>query len=67
MWEAGLISGVTTTPAQPGEVIILWGTGLGPSNPATPAGELVTQAAPLANPSDGIHRRGAGERAMGRD
>jgi uncharacterized protein (TIGR03437 family) len=47
--KPGLISGVTTTPAQPGEVVILWGTGVGPSNPATPAGELVTQAEPLAN------------------
>jgi len=47
--KPGLISGVATTPAQPGEVVILWGTGLGPSSPATPAGELVTQAAPLAN------------------
>ena len=47
--KPGLISGVTTIPAQPGEVIVLWGTGLGPSNPATPAGQLVTQATPLAN------------------
>ena len=47
--EWNLLSGVSTTPAQPGEVIILWGTGFGPSNPATPAGQLVTQAAPLAN------------------
>jgi uncharacterized protein (TIGR03437 family) len=47
--KPNLLSGVTTTPAQPGEVIILWGTGLGPSDPATPAGQLVTQAAPLAN------------------
>jgi uncharacterized protein (TIGR03437 family) len=47
--EWNLLSGVTTTPARPGEVIILWGTGLGPSTPATPAGQLVTQVAPLAN------------------
>jgi uncharacterized protein (TIGR03437 family) len=47
--KPNLLTGVTTTPAQPGEVIVLWGTGLGPSNPATPAGQLVTQAAPLAN------------------
>ncbi len=47
--EWNLLSGVATAPAQPGEVIILWGTGLGPSNPATPAGQLVTQASPLAN------------------
>jgi uncharacterized protein (TIGR03437 family) len=48
--KPNLLSGTPTTPAKPGEVIILWGTGLGPSNPATPAGRLVTQAAPLANP-----------------
>jgi uncharacterized protein (TIGR03437 family) len=35
------------TPAKPGEVIILWGTGFGPSSPATPAGQVVT-AAPAA-------------------
>jgi len=47
--KPNLLSGVTTTPAKPGEVIVLWGTGFGPSTPATPAGQLVTQAAPLAN------------------
>jgi len=36
-----------STPAKPGEVIILWGTGFGPSSPATPAGKVVT-AAPAA-------------------
>jgi uncharacterized protein (TIGR03437 family) len=36
-----------STPAQPGEVIILWGTGFGPSSPtATPAGEVITAAPP---------------------
>jgi len=34
----GTFSGVTTTPAKPGDVIILWGTGFGPTNPAAPAG-----------------------------
>jgi uncharacterized protein (TIGR03437 family) len=29
---------VTTTPAKPGEVIILWGTGFGPTSPSAPAG-----------------------------
>jgi uncharacterized protein (TIGR03437 family) len=32
---------LTTVPAKPGEVIILWGTGCGPTNPAVPAGQLV--------------------------
>jgi uncharacterized protein (TIGR03437 family) len=44
-----LLPGALTTPARPGEVLLLWGTGFGPSSPATPAGQLVTQAAPLAN------------------
>ena len=28
----------TTVPAAPGEIIILWGTGFGPTNPAAPVG-----------------------------
>lgn len=31
----GTIPGVTTTPAAPGDVLILWGTGFGATNPAT--------------------------------
>ena len=38
----GLIAGVTTRPAQPGEVVLLYGTGFGPTNPATPTDQLVT-------------------------
>ncbi len=40
----------TASPAQPGEVIILWGTGFGPANPAVAAGQVFTGANPLANP-----------------
>jgi uncharacterized protein (TIGR03437 family) len=36
---SGTFSGVTTTPAKPGETIILWGTGFGPTNPAAAEGE----------------------------
>ncbi len=32
-------SSVTTTPAKPGDTVILWGTGFGPTNPAVPAGQ----------------------------
>jgi uncharacterized protein (TIGR03437 family) len=46
---SGLIPGVATTPAQPGEVILLYGTGFGPTNPAIPTDQLVAQATPLAN------------------
>ncbi len=34
----GTFAGVTTVPAQPGEIIILWGTGFGPTSPSAPAG-----------------------------
>jgi uncharacterized protein (TIGR03437 family) len=39
----------TTSPAKPGEVIIFWGTGFGPANPAVPAGQVFTGANPIAN------------------
>jgi uncharacterized protein (TIGR03437 family) len=34
----GTFAGTTTIPAAPGDVIILWGTGFGPTSPAAPAG-----------------------------
>jgi uncharacterized protein (TIGR03437 family) len=39
--KAGTFPGATTVPAKPGEVIVLWGTGFGPTNPAAPAGVAV--------------------------
>jgi len=42
-----LFPGVATTPAKPGDVIILWGTGFGPTNPAVPGGVTVTGAPTL--------------------
>ncbi|MBI3471295.1 MAG: hypothetical protein HY013_08060, partial [Candidatus Solibacter usitatus] len=47
---AGLIDGVTTTPAQPSEIVSLFGTGFGPATPNTPAGQVVSAPAPLSNP-----------------
>jgi uncharacterized protein (TIGR03437 family) len=44
-----LLPGETTTPARIGEVVTIWGTGFGPSNPPSPAGQVVAQAADLAN------------------
>jgi uncharacterized protein (TIGR03437 family) len=44
-----LLPGVVTTPAQPGETILLYGVGFGPADPPQPSGQLVTTAAPLAN------------------
>ena len=34
----GTFQGATTTAAKPGDVIILWGTGFGPTAPASPTG-----------------------------
>jgi uncharacterized protein (TIGR03437 family) len=34
----GTFTGATTVPAKPGDVIILWGTGFGPTSPSAPAG-----------------------------
>lgn len=42
----GTFPGTTTGPAKPGEVIILWGTGFGPTNPFVPAGQEPSVAAP---------------------
>jgi uncharacterized protein (TIGR03437 family) len=47
--SAGLLPGVTSSPAQPGETIAIYGTGFGPTNPASPTAQLVGTPAPLAN------------------
>ena len=44
------IDGVKTTPAKAGEVIQLFGTGFGPTNPPVPTGFVFNGAAPTANP-----------------
>ena len=49
MAKAGLFAGVTTRGARPGEVILLYGTGFGPTRPAVPAAQVVSTPAPLAN------------------
>jgi uncharacterized protein (TIGR03437 family) len=46
--KSGLITGGTFAPVKPGEIIALWGTGFGPTNPLLPAAQLVTNAASLA-------------------
>ena len=48
--KPGLLGDVPTTPALPGETIIFYGTGFGPSNPAVPTGVLNSTSVPLANP-----------------
>jgi uncharacterized protein (TIGR03437 family) len=39
--------GASGQPARPGETILLYGTGFGPTTPPLPAGQLVTTPAPL--------------------
>ena len=39
--KAGTFAGATTVPAKPGDVIILWATGFGPTLPAAPLGAPV--------------------------
>ncbi len=36
--KKGTFPGTPTVPAKPGDVIILWGTGLGPTSPSAPVG-----------------------------
>lgn len=43
-------------PAQPGEILMLFGTGFGPTTPAVPSGQIVTAAAPLTDPAQ-LHIR----------
>jgi uncharacterized protein (TIGR03437 family) len=47
--SANLLPGVTTLPAQPGETILLYGTGFGPTNPPLLTDQLVATPSPLAN------------------
>jgi uncharacterized protein (TIGR03437 family) len=47
----GLIPGVTSRPASPGETIVLFGTGFGTTNPTTSSAEVVSQPAVLDAPA----------------
>jgi uncharacterized protein (TIGR03437 family) len=37
----GTFAGITTAAAKPGDVLILWGTGFGPTSPLAPVGKVV--------------------------
>jgi uncharacterized protein (TIGR03437 family) len=39
--KAGTFAGVATTPAKPGETIILYGSGFGPTTPTAPTGMVI--------------------------
>ena len=45
-----LIQGVNFRPARPGDVVILYAVGCGPTVPPTPAGQIVREIRPLASP-----------------
>lgn len=47
--KPGLIPGVVTRAARPGETIVLYGTGFGPTNPKLAPDVMVAVARPLAN------------------
>jgi uncharacterized protein (TIGR03118 family) len=47
---AGLITGATTTPASPGETIVIYGTGFGQTSPPIPNGTVISSALPLPTP-----------------
>jgi uncharacterized protein (TIGR03437 family) len=49
--KAGLFEGaLPTRPVKPGDVIMLFGNGFGPTDPSWPTEELVGEAAPLSIP-----------------
>ena len=46
--KPGLYPGRTFTPAKPGQTVVFWGTGFGPTNPSVPPGQLAPLS-PLAS------------------
>lgn len=48
--RVGLFPGLTTRPAKPGDVIQLYGTGCGATDPLTAAGRIVAAPAPVTGP-----------------
>ena len=54
---------LASSPARPGEILLLYGTGFGPTNPAVPAGQVFNGAAPLVDPTQ-LHVRIGGVSAV---
>jgi uncharacterized protein (TIGR03437 family) len=50
----GLFSSVTTTPAKPGDTVILWGTGFGATTPAIVPGTLTPSMSPTLTVNDPV-------------
>jgi uncharacterized protein (TIGR03437 family) len=59
-----LFPGQTTTPARPGEVVILWGTGFGATAPEVLSGTTVTGAPTVTN-NPTVRMGGAGVEFLG--
>jgi uncharacterized protein (TIGR03437 family) len=45
----GLFPGVRTVPAKPGDTVLFFGTGFGPTNPTVAPGKIFSGAAPLVD------------------
>lgn len=45
--KTGLIPGLEKRPVRPGDVVLLFGTGFGPTDPAQPAATVIAQPAKL--------------------
>jgi uncharacterized protein (TIGR03437 family) len=58
------LMGNASAPAAPGDILILWGTGFGPTNPVTPAG-VVVAGAPAATTTATITIGGVGVTVIG--
>jgi uncharacterized protein (TIGR03437 family) len=58
----GTFAGLTTVAAKPGDVIILWGTGFGPTSPSSPAG-METPASTTYNTASAVSVTVGGEQA----
>ncbi len=50
MAKTGMFAGLNTTPAKPGEVVLLYAVGLGPTTPPIAAGNIPTVNATITNP-----------------
>ena len=48
--KAGLFPGLTTIPAAPGDVLVFWGTGFGPTKPEIVSLQLAAQAGTVQEP-----------------
>jgi uncharacterized protein (TIGR03437 family) len=63
--KSGTFSGITTVAAKPGEVITLWGTGFGPTNPIVPAGQEPAGQAPQTQATVSVTLRGIAVPVLG--